>query len=289
MVAKNQLVAPVVKWVGGKRQLLDEITPRLPKRITSYCEPFLGGGAVLFALQPSQAIVNDVNEDLIAVYEIIRDNVEELIENLGKHQNTSEYFYQLRDMDRDRATYQAMSKVERASRLLYLNKTCFNGLFRVNSSGEFNSPFGNYKNPNIVNAPVLRAVSKYFRSSQISFFHEDFAQILARVSKGGFVYLDPPYDPVSDTASFTGYHCAGFNREEQIRLKQCCDDLTRRGIRFLLSNSATAFIRGLYQDYHISTVKAKRAINANASKRGEIEEVLIQNYGSNGRIMGKAV
>ena len=168
-MVKNKLVAPVVKWVGGKRQLLDEITPLLPKRITSYCEPFLGGGAVLFSIQPSKAIVNDLNADLITVYEVIRDDAEALIESLKKHENTAEYFYALRDIDRDKVSYQSLSKVERASRLIYLNKTCFNGLFRVNSSGEFNSPFGHYKNPNIVNEPVLRAVSKYFKESNISF------------------------------------------------------------------------------------------------------------------------
>ena len=237
-MAKNKLVAPVVKWVGGKRQLLDEITPLLPKRITSYCEPFLGGGAVLFSIQPSK------------------------------------------DLDRDKEAYQAMSKVERASRLIYLNKTCFNGLFRVNSSGEFNSPFGHYKNPNIVNEPVLRAVSKYFSSGNITFCNEDFAVTLSRVGKGGFVYLDPPYDPVSDTASFTGYNKGGFDRNEQIRLKQCCDELTQRGIKFMLSNSATEFIKELYKDYNISIVQAKRAINSDASKRGSVEEVLIRNYGT---------
>ena len=279
-MAKNKLVAPVVKWVGGKRQLLDEITPLLPKRIPSYCEPFLGGGAVLFSLQPSKAIVNDLNGDLIAVYEIIRDDVESLIADLRKHKNTSEYFYEIRDLDRDKETYQAMSKVERASRLIYLNKTCFNGLFRVNSSGEFNSPFGYYKNPNIVNEPVLRAVSKYFSSGNITFCSEDFAVTLNRVGKGGFVYLDPPYDPVSDTASFTGYNKYGFDRNEQIRLKQYCDELTQRGIKFLLSNSATDFIKELYKDYNISIVRAKRAINSDASKRGSIEEVLIRNYGT---------
>ena len=210
-MAKNKLVAPVVKWVGGKRQLLDEITPLLPKRITSYCEPFLGGGAVLFSIQPTRAIVNDLNQDLITVYEVIRDDVESLLESLKKHENTAEYFYAIRDMDRDKEVYQAMSKVERASRLIYLNKTCFNGLFRVNSSGEFNSPFGHYKNPNIVNEPILRAVSKYFSASNITFYSEDFAETLKRVRKGGFVYLDPPYDPVSDTASFTGYNKGGFD------------------------------------------------------------------------------
>ena len=173
-MTKNKLVAPVVKWVGGKRQLLDEITPLLPKRITSYCEPFLGGGAVFFAIQPSKAIVNDLNEDLIMVYEVIRDDVESLIESLKVHENTAEYFYEIRDMDRDKNVYRSMSKIERASRLLYLNKTCFNGLFRVNSSGEFNAPFGHYKNPNIVNEPVLRAVSHYFNTSSVVFCNDDF-------------------------------------------------------------------------------------------------------------------
>lgn len=279
-MAKNKLVAPVVKWVGGKRQLLDDITPLLPKRIPTYCEPFLGGGAVLFSIQPSRAIVNDLNADLMTVYTVIRDDVETLIESLKQHENTAEYFYKIRDMDRNKAAYQAMPAVEKASRLIYLNKTCFNGLFRVNSAGEFNSPFGRYKNPNIVNEPVLRAVSKYFNKSEIVFCSEDFAVTLDRVERGGFVYLDPPYDPVSDTASFTGYNKGGFDQQEQIRLKACCDELTRRGVKFMLSNSATDFIKNLYQGYDITTVKAKRAINADASKRGAIEEVLIRNYGT---------
>lgn len=279
-MAKNKLVAPVVKWVGGKRQLLDEITPLLPKRITTYCEPFFGGGAVLFSIQPSKAIVNDLNGDLILTYEVIRDDVESLIESLKKHENTSDYYYSIRDMDRNKEAYQSLSKVEKASRLIYLNKTCFNGLFRVNSSGEFNSPFGHYKNPNIVNEPVLRAVNRYFNAANITFHNEDFAETLSRVGKGSFVYLDPPYDPVSDTASFTGYNKGGFDRNEQIRLKNCCDELTKRGVKFMLSNSATDFIKDLYKDYHITIVKAKRAINSDASKRGEIEEVLITNYGT---------
>lgn len=279
-MVKNRLVAPVVKWVGGKRQLLNEITPLIPKRFTSYCEPFLGGGAVLFSVQPSRAIVNDLNEDLIAVYEVIRDDVEALVADLKKHENTPEYFYKIRDMDRNKELYQSLTKVERASRLIYLNKTCFNGLFRVNSLGEFNSPFGHYKNPNIVNEPVLKAVNKYLMSSNITFYSEDFAVTLDKIGKGGFVYLDPPYDPVSDTASFTGYNKGGFDRTEQIRLKQCCDDLTRRGVKFVLSNSATDFIKDLYKDYNISVVQAKRAVNSDASKRGLVEEVLIRNYGN---------
>ena len=278
-MAKNKLAVPVVKWVGGKRQLLDEITPRLPKRITTYCEPFLGGGAVLLSLQPKNAIVNDLNADLMLVYEVIRDNVELLIAALEQHENTAEYFYNIRDLDRDKDAYRKMSSIERASRIIYLNKTCYNGLFRVNASGEFNSPFGHYKNPNIVNAPVLRAVNKYLTANNIQLFHMDFEEVLRQVPRGCFVYLDPPYDPVSDTASFTGYNRGGFGREEQERLKRCCDELTERGVRFLLSNSATSFIRELYTGYAVEIVHAKRAINSDASKRGAVEEVLVRNYG----------
>ena len=279
-MAKNKLVAPVVKWVGGKRQLLDKITPMFPKRMTTYCEPFLGGGAVLFAVQPKNAIINDLNTDLMLVYEVIRDDVEMLIAELEKHENTSEYFYKLRDLDRDKASYRSMSRIEKASRIIYLNKTCYNGLFRVNAAGEFNSPFGHYKNPSIVNAPVLRAVNKFLVANNIQLFNEDFETTLQRIPRGGFVYLDPPYDPVSDTASFTGYNSGGFGKEDQVRLKQCCDALSQRGVKFLLSNSATQFIRDLYKDYTVTTVQAKRAINSDASKRGAIEEVLIKNYGT---------
>jgi DNA adenine methylase len=279
-MAKNKLVSPVVKWVGGKRQLLDDITPLLPKQISTYCEPFLGGGAVLFARQPKNAIINDLNDDLMLVYEVIRDDVESLIMSLQEHENTSDHFYQVRDLDRDKESYKLLSKIEKASRIIYLNKTCYNGLFRVNASGEFNSPFGHYKKPNIVNEPVLRAVSKYLSSPNIQLFSEDFAATLQRVPRGGFIYLDPPYDPVSDTASFTGYNKGGFDKAEQIRLKECCDALTQRGVKFLLSNSATEFIRELYAEYAIKTVYAKRAINSDADKRGAVQEVLIRNYGT---------
>ena len=278
VMVKNRLLAPVVKWVGGKRQLLDELLPLLPKHYGTYCEPFVGGGALLFASQPRVAVVNDLNRDLIDVYEVIRDDVDALIESLKKHQNTSSYFYEIRDCDRDRVRYQELSKVERASRLIYLNKTCFNGLYRVNAAGEFNSPFGHYKNPNIVNEPVLRAAHIYFNESDITFISEDFEATLARIKKGSFVYLDPPYDPVSGTANFTGYNRGGFSKQEQCRLKDCCDALNKRGVMFLLSNSATPFIKELYREYTIKIVQAKRLVNVDASKRGMIEEVLIRNY-----------
>lgn len=278
-MAKNKLIMPVVKWVGGKRQLLPVLTPLLPARITNYCEPFLGGGALLFWKQPRRAVVNDINADLIQMYEVIRDNVEELIVELETHRNDSEHFYEVRDWDRNRETYELLSNVERAARIIYLNKTCYNGLFRVNNAGEFNTPFGNYKNPNIVNAPTLRAVSKYFQEAEIAFSCRDYADVLAELPRGSFAYLDPPYDPVSNTANFTGYSRGGFSREDQIRLRECCDDLNRRDIKFMLSNSSTDFIKEQYAQYNITIVQAKRAINSDAAGRGQIDEVVVRNYG----------
>lgn len=277
---KNKIVlaAPVLKWVGGKRQLMSEIEKVLPKTYTTYYEPFIGGGAVLFELQPNKAVINDVNVELINLYNVIKDDVELLIEDLRKHENTPEYFYGIREQDRDRNEYEKLSKIEKASRIVYLNKTCFNGLFRVNKAGEFNSPFGKYKNPNIVDEVTLRAVSKYFNKSDIKILNCDFEQSLRNIRKGSFVYLDPPYDPVSSSANFTGYDKGGFNRDEQIRLKKLCDKLDKKGVKFLLSNSATDFIKELYKDYTIKIVKAKRAINSNGNSRGEVDEVLVRNY-----------
>ena len=275
---KNKLVSPVLKWVGGKRQLLPSIKPMLPKEITSYCEPFVGGGAVLFDLQPKRAIVNDINSDLILVYTVIRDNVEALIKLLETYPNEEGFYYELRNIDREQEKYDKLSEIEKAARVIFLNKTCYNGLYRVNNAGKFNSPFGKYKNPNIVNAPVLRAVSAYFNSSEITFSTSDFEPVLEQVRRGTFVYLDPPYDPVSDTSSFTGYSKGGFSREQQIQLRKCCDKLNARDVKFMLSNSATDFIREQYSNYHITIVKAKRAINSVASKRGDVDEVIITNY-----------
>ncbi|MGI5868629.1 MAG: DNA adenine methylase [Kiritimatiellia bacterium] len=278
---RNRLVMPIVKWVGGKRQLLDRLRPLLPgTRFKVYCEPFLGGGAMLFDLQPKRAIVNDVNEDLINMYEVVRDQVEELIEELAKHPNDADHFYAVRDWDRDKEKYARLSNLKKAARLIYLNKTCYNGLFRVNNAGEFNTPFGYYKNPNIVNAPTLKAVSNYFQSAEVQFSNRDYADVLSEIPRGAFVYLDPPYDPVSNSANFTGYAAGGFSREDQIRLRECCDDLDRRGVNFMLSNSETDFIKEQYgnKKYDISIVMAQRAVNSNASGRGAVREVVVRNY-----------
>jgi len=275
---KNRLLAPVLKWVGGKRQLLNTLTPLLPDRITAYCEPFVGGGALLFAIQPETAWLNDINDELVRVYAVIKSDVEALIAALQEFKNNAADFYAVRDWDRDKEKYAFRSDIEKAARILYLNKTCYNGLFRVNSAGEFNSPFGNYRNPNIVNAPTLRAMSLYLNEAKVYLTSLDYAEVLRALPKGTFVYLDPPYDPVSDTSSFTGYAKGGFSRDEQIRLRACCDDLNRRGLKFMLSNSATDFIKEQYAAYHITIVRAKRAVNADAAKRGEIDEVVVRNY-----------
>ena len=263
---KNKLVAPVLKWVGGKRQLLETFSPLLPKRITTYCEPFVGGGALLFHLQPNTAYINDINPELIRVYTVIKENVDELIGELEKFENTADQFYAVRDWDRDKNYYASLSDVKKAARVLYLNKTCFNGLSRVNNAGD------------IVNAPVLRAVSAYLNSADIRMTTTDYAEVLRAVPRGTFVYLDPPYDPISETSSFTGYSRGGFSRDDQIRLRKCCDELTARGVKFMLSNSATEFITEQYAAYNITIVQAKRAVNAVASKRGDVDEVVVRNY-----------
>jgi DNA adenine methylase len=275
---RNKLVAPVLKWVGGKRQLLNELLPLLPRRITTYCEPFVGGGAILFSLQPSVAYVNDINDELIRVYNVIKNDVDSLIAVLLEFRNEADCFYAVRDWDRDKTKYSILPDVQKAARTIYLNKTCYNGLFRVNNAGEFNTPFGNYRNPNIVNAPTLRAVSSYLNSATIHLTSLDYAEVLKSLPKGTFIYLDPPYDPVSDTSSFTGYSKGGFTRDDQIRLRECCDDLNARGLKFMLSNSATDFIREQYSAYYVKIVQAKRAVNSVATKRGEVDEVVVRNY-----------
>lgn len=273
----TELLRPFLKWAGGKRQLLPEIRILIPSSINTYYEPFIGAGAVLFDLQPQRAVLNDINPDLMNVYQVIKDNIESLISDLHKHRHDQEYFYQVRNLDRDPCC-RSMSPVERASRIIFLNKTCFNGLFRVNSKGHFNVPFGHYKNPKILEEKLLRKVHQYLNTARITLLNTDFAKAVQEATQGDFVYFDPPYDPVSNTSSFTSYHLGGFDKNEQERLKLVMDELTARGCKVLLSNSGTDFIKKLYREYQIKTVSANRAINSVASKRGSIDEVLVMNY-----------
>ncbi|MDR2002387.1 MAG: DNA adenine methylase [Prevotella sp.] len=278
-MAKNKLISPFVKWVGGKRQLMGSIMEAMPKNIKNYTyvEPFIGGGAVLFHVQPKNAIINDFNSELINVYSVVKENLDELIIDLKKHKNESEYFYHIRSLDRSE-DFAKIGKIQRASRLIYLNKTCYNGLYRVNNAGEFNSPFGRYRNPNIVNEPVLRAVSSYLNSNNVRIFSGDYDDVFKYLDKNSFVYLDPPYHPISESSNFTGYIQGGWNVFDQTRLREACDELTKRGVKFLLSNSASDFIKNQYRNYNISIVKAIRSINVDAEKRGEVDELLIRNY-----------
>lgn len=277
MVDELTAAQPFLKWAGGKRQLLPEIRKYIPSYFNTYYEPFVGAGAVLFDLQPSVAVINDVNKELINTYMVIRDHVDELIEDLKKHKNEKDYFYEIRNIDR-RDDYYELSPVQRASRIIFLNKTCFNGLFRVNSKGQFNVPFGQYKNPKIVNEAVLRAVHHFLVNHKVEILNTDFEKAVIDAQEGDFVYFDPPYDPVSITSSFTSYSLNGFGKEEQIRLRDLFVDLDKRGCKVLLSNSSTDFILELYKDYKIEIVQASRNINSKSSGRGKIPEVLVRNY-----------
>ncbi len=269
---------PFLKWAGGKRQILSQIDTSLPKDFNLYIEPFVGGGALFFYLLPEKATLIDNNPVLINTYRVIKENVEELIELLGNHKNEEKYYYKMRTADRkeDFKNCKNWSDVKKASRIIYLNRCCYNGLYRVNSKGQFNVPFGKYKNPNFCDEENLRAVNLVLQNVKI--IHDSFERCLDFTNEETFLYFDPPYVPLSKTASFTSYTKENFIKEDQIKLKRLIDKLTECGCKVMLSNSYNDFILDLYKDYFIKKVSAKRAINSNASKRGEIKEVLITNY-----------
>lgn len=266
---------PIVKWVGGKRQLMFELIKNMPKSYNRYFEPFIGGGALFFELQPEQAYISDMNEELINLYSVVRDNVYDLIKDLSKHEVSKEYFLEIRNIDRTEQ-YTELSDVERASRFIYLNRTCFNGMYRVNSQGQFNVPFGYYKNPRIIDENNLLNCSELLKKTEIKC--ADFSEILTKVKKGDFVYFDPPYVPLNETSSFTSYTKDGFDINMQFKLRDVCDELATMGVKFMLSNSDTKLVNELYANYEIKKVFASRQINANADGRGKITEVLVRNY-----------
>jgi len=271
------LCRPFLKWAGGKRQLLGEILQRAPAEYGTYHEPFIGGGAVFFGLRPQRAILADLNEELISCYESVRDELPALLDWLEQYKYEEKEYYRIRSLDRT-PEFQILPKYVRAARLIYLNKTCFNGLYRVNRSGFFNTPFGRYANPKIVDYENLKACSDVLQ--EVEFHVGPFETLLDRVAEGDFVYLDPPYPPVSASADFTSYTDKDFSWEDQVRLKGVCDQLHERGVKFLLSNAGIASVRELYRDYSLDEVDAKRAINSKGGKRGEVPEFLIRNYSS---------
>lgn len=270
---------PITKWVGGKRQLLPNIHDLMPNEYNKYYEPFVGGGALFFSLAPSKAVINDFNSDLINLYKVIRDNPYELCEKLKEHSNmnSKEYYYDIRDMDRN-GTINKLNEIEKAARILYMLKVDFNGLYRVNKKNQFNVPYGRYKNPKIADIDNIVSVSNYFNNSDIKFMNKDFESSVIDAKNGDFVYFDPPYLPISTTSSFTSYTSDGFTLDDQKRLKKLFFSLDKKGVKVMLSNSDVDLIRDLYKDAKIHYVKASRSINSKGDKRGKVGEVIITNY-----------
>jgi DNA adenine methylase len=278
---------PFLKWAGGKRALVPQILPRFPEKFGTYIEPFLGAGSLFFALPANtKKIANDFNPELISTYEAIRDDLPGLLRELKKRTNTKEDYLAVREWDRSPA-FGRRSKTSRAARFIFLNKTGYNGLYRVNSRGQYNVPYGAPKTVNFVQEDNLRAVSAFLNEKTargaacVKLMSGDYRLALAKAQKGDFVYLDPPYDPLSATSAFTSYNENGFGREDQEELKRQIVALTEKGVKVLLSNSDTAFIRALYSDeslFQVETINVRRAISAQKTSRGVITEVLVNNF-----------
>jgi len=273
-------VRPFLKWAGGKQQLLAQFEQYFPTDLNRYFEPFVGGGAVFFHLcnaarLPRDVFLFDNNEELINAYKTVRDNLEELVSLLAayKEKHNRDYYYAIRDLDRETVT---LSDVERAARTIYLNKTCYNGLYRVNAKGLFNVPMGSYKNPKILHEEVLRAASSALQGVAIQ--ARDFRSLVDLCRPGDFFYLDPPYHPLTKTASFRSYTADSFGEQDQRDLADVFRHLTEKGCLCMLSNSHTPFILDLYRDFRIETVQAIRAINCDGTARGEVEEALVLSY-----------
>lgn len=272
---------PFVKWVGGKRQLLAQFRlmnlyppEKFNPKSGKYFEPFVGGGAVFFDLLPETAYLSDLNNELVVTYNVIKNDVENLIKSLKKHKLDKEYFLKIRAQNPEK-----LSDLNTASRFIYLNRTCFNGMYRVNSNGGFNVPFGKYTNPLICDENNLRKASKALKNVEIK--KQDYKEVLKKAKKGDFIYFDPPYYPINKTSSFTSYTSEAFLDKEQIELRDTFVELHKRGCFVMLSNSDTPFINKIYSEpkgFRITKVQAGRAINSDASKRGKITEVLVTNY-----------
>lgn len=267
--------APFLKWAGGKSRLLKQYAPYFPPqdRVRRYYEPFIGSAAVFFHLQPANACLSDANEKLVEVYQVVQQDVEALIKVLERHKNDREYYYQIRGQNPAK-----LSPVERAARLIFLNRTCYNGLYRENRKGEFNVPFGRYKNPTICDRRRLRKASIGLQGVELQV--ADFSYSVAQASAGDFVYFDPPYVPLSSTSNFTSYNRFGFGLEDQRRLAETIHQLTSRGCKVMLSNSDVPLVHELYgsRGYRFISIQARRNINSKAERRGAITELLIINY-----------
>jgi DNA adenine methylase len=271
-----------VKWAGGKQQLIEQFKPLFPKKFNNYFEPFVGSGAVAYYMvqkfKPKKVLLSDINEELINAYNIIKTDVKRLIIELKQHKeyhmaDSKNYYYEIRGVNPN-----DLPKLERAARFIYLNKTCFNGIYRVNSKGKFNVPIGSYKNPDIIQKDKLLKISKLLKNIIIQVM--DFKEIVNKATKGDFIYFDPPYYPLKKGKSFTTYTKGNFLEEEQKQLAEVFKKLHKKGCYCMLSNSDTDFIKDLYKDksFHINIVRATRMINSNAKDRGQINEIVVTNY-----------
>ena len=273
---------PFIKWVGGKRGLLSQLLPLFPKKFDNYHEPFLGGGALFFELyslgllKDKKIYLSDVNNELINAYNVVKNNPYELIENLKcfQQKHNKEFYYQIRALDR-KENFKSLSELQRATRFIYLNKTCFNGLYRVNKKGYFNTPMGSYKNPNIADVDVILSASEALQNAVIA--NQQFCEVIHNATKNDLVYFDPPYYPLTKTANFTSYDENSFLDDKQKELFKVFEILHNKGCYVLHSNSDTEFIKDLYQEHSIDLVQANRFINSKSSGRGKINEVLIRN------------
>jgi len=277
---RTEQARPFLKWAGGKQQLLRQYEEYFPKHFNRYFEPFLGGGAVFFHLWNAgklcgRSYLFDNNHELVNTYVVVRDKIEQLMEALALHagNHSKAYYYQIRNLDRERVR---LSDVERAARMIYLNKTCYNGLYRVNRKGHFNVPIGSYVKPKILDESCLWAAHAALQGVVIE--PRDFRAVRQLAKPGDFVYMDPPYHPLSRTASFTGYTAGQFKEEDQKGLAMVFEELTERGCLCMLSNSHTPLILDLYRDFRIEVVEAARAINCNGQRRRGIREVVVLNY-----------
>jgi DNA adenine methylase len=276
------MAEPILKWVGGKRQLLEKLQSRFPISYDDYHEPFIGGGAVFFKLEPSEGSINDLNRRLITLYEIIRDYPEELIEENRQHEYVEEYYYDARNRFNELHKLEERSvdlRIEEASLMLYLNRTGYNGLYRVNNSDEFNVPFGRHKNPDFVRERQIRAASDVL--DDIEVYNRDFNYILERAGEGDLVYFDPPYEPVSKTADFNQYQADGFDKDDQKRLRDLAVELDQEGVYVVISNSPP--VGSIYEElteFDIDIVDAVRMVNSDADNRDEVAEIIITNVPS---------
>lgn len=270
---KKPAAGPVVKFVGGKAKLLPELLSRMPATYGRYYEPFVGGGALFFALQPERAVLGDVNADLINVYQQVAQNAESIcVELAGDRESHNEiYYYRSREVwNQDKAN---LTPLARAAMFLYLNRCCFNGLWRVNRAGKFNVPMGRYTDPLAGMADRIRAAAPVLARAELR--TGDFAETLTDVEPGDLVYCDPPYHPLTPTANFRSYTSNGFTNEDQVRLAETVRALAARGVQVMASNSDTPFIRKLYAGMRIDSVECARAINSNGAKRGKVGEVIV--------------